>query len=148
MLGGVGAKTLEELPRWAIELVAEGRVARMGFVDEAGHPRVLPVTYAIEGGSLWSAVDRKPKRTGEPARLRYLRRRPEAALTVDHYSDDWSELAWVQALGRVEQLAAADAPAALAALVSKYEPYSREPPPGPLLRLVPARFLCWRAAPL
>jgi PPOX class probable F420-dependent enzyme len=148
MLGGMAAKTLEELPRWAIELMAEARVARLGFVDEADHPRVLPVTYAIEGDSLWSAIDRKPKRTAEPARLRYLRRRPQAALTVDRYSDDWSELAWVQALGRVELLDVADAPAALAALASKYEPYSHEPPPGPLLRLVPARFLCWRATPL
>ena len=58
----------------------------------------------------------------EPARIRYLRRRPDAALTVDHYSDDWEELAWVQALGRVEVLALAGAPDALAALVAKYEP--------------------------
>ena len=33
MLGGVEAKTLEELPRWAMELLARGPVARLGFLD-------------------------------------------------------------------------------------------------------------------
>ena len=63
---------------------------------------VLPVTFAVEGDAVWSAIDEKPKRTPEPARLRYLRRRPEAALLVDVYDDDWSRLAWVQLLGRVD----------------------------------------------
>jgi PPOX class probable F420-dependent enzyme len=116
------------------------------MLDADDHPRVLPVTYALHDGALWSAIDQKPKRAVQPARIRYLRRRPDAALTVDHYSDDWEELAWVQALGRVEVLAPAEAPDALAALVARYEPYRREPPPGPLLRLSPSRFLCWRAA--
>ena len=99
-----------------------------------------------KGDLLWSAIDHKRKHTDEPARLRYLRRRPEAALTADRYSDDWSDLAWVQALGHVDVLAATDAPRALAALVARYEPYKRESPPGPLLRLTPARFLYWHAA--
>jgi PPOX class probable F420-dependent enzyme len=144
----VEARTLDELPSWARELVAGGRVAHLGLLDEADRPRVLPITYAVQAGSIWSAIDRKPKRAAEPARLRYLRRRPQAALTVDRYSDDWRELAWVQVLGRVELLDAADAGPALEALAAKYEPYRAEPPPGPLLRLVPERLLCWSAAPL
>jgi hypothetical protein len=95
---------------------------------------------------MWSAIDRKPKRPGEPARVRYLQRRPDAALAIDRYSDDWDELAWVQILGRVAVIAAAEAPDAVAALVAKYEPYAHEAPPGPLLRLEPERILCWRAA--
>ena len=106
----------------------------------------MPVTYAIHDGAIWSAVDRKPKLPGEPARVRYLRRRPEAALTVDRYSDDWQELCWVQALGRVDVLAVEAAPEAIEALARKYEPYRRERPQGPLLRLTPERLLCWRAA--
>lgn len=146
MLDGVGAKTLVELPLWARELLYGAHVGRLGFVDEEDRPRVLPVTYAVLHGALWSAVDRKPKRPGEPARLRYLRRRPDAAMTIDHYSDDWATLAWVQVLGRVAQVAVAEAPDAVAALVAKYEPYAIEAPPGPLLRLEPERILCWRAA--
>jgi PPOX class probable F420-dependent enzyme len=146
MLDGVGAKTLEELPLWARELVYSAQVGRLGFVDDEDRPRVLPVTYAVRHGALWSAVDRKPKRAGEPARVRYLRRRPEAALIIDHYSDDWEKLAWVQVLGPVAMATVAEAPDALAALVAKYEPYAIEAPPGPLLRLEPKRILCWRAA--
>jgi PPOX class probable F420-dependent enzyme len=146
MLGGVDAKTLGELPLWARELVYRARVGRLGFLDREDRPRVLPVTYAVRHGAIWSAIDRKPKRPGEPARVRYLRRRPDAALAVDHYSDDWDELAWVQILGRVALVSAAEAPDALAALAAKYEPYAHEAPPGPLLRLEPERILCWVAA--
>jgi PPOX class probable F420-dependent enzyme len=142
----VGVKTLVELPLWARELVYGAPVGRLGFVDDEGRPRVLPVTYAIRHGAIWSAVDRKPKRPGEPARVRYLRRRPDAALTIDFYSDDWGELAWVQILGRVALITVAEAPDAVAALVAKYESYAYEAPPGPLLRLEPERILCWRAA--
>jgi PPOX class probable F420-dependent enzyme len=142
----VAARTLNDLPRWARELLEEGGVARLGLLDDTDRPRVLPVTYAVEGGAIWSAIDRKPKRTPEPARLRWLRRRPEAALTVDRYSDDWSELAWVQVLGRIEVREASEAPDALGALARKYRPYREQPPPGPLLRLVPERILYWRAA--
>jgi PPOX class probable F420-dependent enzyme len=142
----MGARTLKELPTWARELLEHSPVARLGLLDAEDSPRVLPVTYALHDGALWSAIDQKPKRTREPARVRYLRRRPQAALTADRYSDDWTELAWVQALGEVRLLEVADAPDALAALAAKYEPYARQTPPGPLLRLTPARFLCWRAA--
>ena len=59
------------------------RVARLGLLDESDDPRILPVTFAEHEDALWSAVDRKPKRTSEPARLRRLRRRPQASLLVD-----------------------------------------------------------------
>ncbi|HEY1597027.1 MAG TPA: pyridoxamine 5'-phosphate oxidase family protein [Thermoleophilaceae bacterium] len=127
-------------------MLESARVGRLGIVDDADRPRVLPVTFALCEGAIYSAIDRKPKRTAEPARLRYLRRRPHAALTVDHYEDDWDRLAWVQVLGRVELLEAADHQPALQALAAKYEPYRDEPPPGPLVKLVPERALHWRAS--
>jgi PPOX class probable F420-dependent enzyme len=122
------------------------RVGRLGLLDEDGAPRVLPVTFAVAEGRIWSAIDRKPKRAAEPARLRFLRRDPRAALTVDRYSDDWDRLAWVQALGSVRIVEVGDGAAGLAALSAKYEPYREEEPPGPLLVLDPERYLWWRAA--
>jgi PPOX class probable F420-dependent enzyme len=138
--------TLEGLPGWARELLAAERVGRLAFIDDEERPRVLPVTYALLGDSVWSAIDEKPKRTAEPARLRYLRDRPEAALCVDHYSDDWSRLAWVQLLGRIDILPADESAPALEALCARYEPYRERTPPGPLLRLSVERTLSWRAA--
>ena len=73
----------------------------MGLLDEADLPRVLPVTFAVFEGALWSAIDSKPKRSKEPARLRRLRRRPQATLLVDVYHDDWARLAWVELRGPV-----------------------------------------------
>src|SRR4029453_11029885 len=90
-----------DLVAWANELLETARVGRLGLLDEERAPRVLPVTYAVAEGRIWSAVDRKPKRSGEPARLRFVRGDPRAALTVDRYSDDWEQLAWVQVLGTV-----------------------------------------------
>jgi PPOX class probable F420-dependent enzyme len=140
---------MERLPGWAKQLLAEARVARLALLDETDHPRVLPVTYALVGEALYSAIDDKPK--GRPAadlaRLRFLRRRPEAALLVDRYSDDWSALAWVQVLGRVEILEVDARPEASAALAAKYEPYRRRLPAGPLIELTPERALSWRADP-
>jgi PPOX class probable F420-dependent enzyme len=138
--------SLETLPGWAGALLAEARVARLGYVDEDEHPRVLPVTFAIAAGAVWSAIDEKPKRSAEPARLRHLRRRPEAALLVDLYDDDWTRLAWVQLLGTVEVLPVDSSPEAMEVLARKYAPYAVRTPPGPLLRLTVDRTRQWRSA--
>jgi PPOX class probable F420-dependent enzyme len=138
--------TIAAAPGWARDLIGHERVARLAFLDGDDRPRVLPITFAVAGEAIWSAIDRKPKRTGEPARVRWLRRRPEAALCLDLYDDDWSRLAWVQVLGRVALLDAADGADGLAALTAKYAQYRQQPPPGPLLRLEPERALWWRAA--
>jgi PPOX class probable F420-dependent enzyme len=127
-------------------LLESERVGRLGVLDDEGGPRVLPVTFAVAGGRIWSAIDDKPKRAAEPARLRFLRRDPRAVLTVDRYSDDWQELAWVQVLGLVRILEVSEGAAGLAALKEKYEQYRERTPPGPLLALEPERYLWWRAA--
>jgi len=133
------------LPDWARALVAESGVARLGLTDDDGRPRVLPVTYAVVGSRVVSAVDDKPKRRpgAELARVRWLRERPRAALTVDRYDDDWSRLAWVQLLGRVAVTDVDDA--SLAALAAKYSPYRERTPRGPLLVLHVERALWWSA---
>jgi PPOX class probable F420-dependent enzyme len=143
----MSASALDDLPHWAKDMLDEARVGHLGLVDDRDRPRVLPVTFASFEGALWSAVDQKPKRVSpaDLARVRYLGRRPEAALTIDRYDEDWSKLAWVQAIGRVEIAEPAAHPEALDALRQKYAPFRESAPPGPLLRLVCERALCWRA---
>jgi PPOX class probable F420-dependent enzyme len=135
--------TLEELPGWAGELLSSSRVARLALLDERDLPRVLPIVFAVWEGAVWSAIDRKPKRSAEPARVRRLRRRPQAALLVDRYDDDWSRLAWVELRGVVSIEPVGPA---LEALTARYPQYRAEPPPGPLLRLDVHDAVCWRAA--
>src|SRR5271169_672596 len=94
--------TLSALPRWAATLLQDGRVGHLGLLDDGGRPRVLPVTYAIHEQAVWTAINNKPKSSDrEPARVRWLRERPSAALTIDRYEDDWSRLCWVQLIGTV-----------------------------------------------
>jgi PPOX class probable F420-dependent enzyme len=138
--------TLRALPGWASDLLAAEPVARLGLLDEQGEPRVLPVTFALAGGWVWTAIDHKPKRSAEPARVRRLRRRPQATLLVDRYHDDWSRLAWVELRGRVDVLDAAAARQGLDALQARYEQYAGARPAGPVLRLEPRASACWRAA--
>jgi PPOX class probable F420-dependent enzyme len=135
--------TLEDLPGWARELLSSARVARLGLLDERDLPRVLPVTFAVFEDAVWSAIDRKPKRAGDPARVRRLRRRPDAALLVDRYDDDWSRLAWVELRGPVTIHPLGPA---VEALAERYEQYLEEPPQGPLLRLEVRDAVWWRAS--
>jgi PPOX class probable F420-dependent enzyme len=139
--------SVAELPKWARELLERSPVARLALLDDEGGPRVLPVTYALAGCALVTAVDHKPKHVPADrlARLRWLRARPVAALTVDHYEEDWSRLAWVQAIGAVSILDAADAPDAVAALAARYAQYRERAPSGPVISLSPERVLWWRA---
>jgi PPOX class probable F420-dependent enzyme len=135
-----------QLPEWASGLLDSARVGHLALLDAAGHPRVLPVTYAVRAGAAWTVIDNKPKRAGqEPARIRWLREHPHAAITIDRYSEDWSELQWVQLLGEVTVLDAAPAEAGMAALVARYPQYRADPPPGPLLRLTISRAIWWSA---
>ena len=140
--------TLDELPSWARRLLEEARVGHLGLIDGEGKPRVLPVTFAVVDGFVWSAVDHKPKRRPgeELARVRWLRERPESALTVDRYGDDWSGLAWVQLIGTTSVVGVAGRNEVLTALAARYPQYRDRPPGGPLLRLAVDRTLCWRAS--
>jgi PPOX class probable F420-dependent enzyme len=145
-MGSCGS--LAELPSWARGLLERARVGHLGLLADDAGPRVLPVTYAVLGELLVTAIDHKPKHVPPDrlARVRWLRARPRAALTVDHYDDDWSRLNWVQAIGTVEVLPALSAPEAIAALTDRYEPYRDKPPTGPVIALKPERLLWWRAA--
>jgi PPOX class probable F420-dependent enzyme len=142
-----GATALEMLPGWARDLLGSEPVGHLGLLDDDRHPRVLPVTFAVAEGDVWSAVDEKPKRVpgDELARVRWLRARPASTLTVDRYSDDWGRLAWVQVIGATEIVDVAGHARALEALSARYPSYRERPPGGPLLRLVPERCVWWRA---
>lgn len=142
------AASLEALPRWARELLEAEHVGHLGVLDDDGRPRVLPVTFAVLQGQVWSAVDDKPKQVpGERlARVRWLAARPASTLTVDRYDDDWTRLAWVQLVGETRILDLAGHEEALDALAARYPQYRERAPRGPLLCLTPDRLVHWRAA--
>jgi PPOX class probable F420-dependent enzyme len=89
----------------ARERFAAARVARLATLAADGRPHLVPIVFAVDGDTVYSAVDAKPKRTVELARLANVAVHPAASLLVDHYEEDWSALWWVRADGRGRVLA-------------------------------------------
>src|SRR5438067_13469757 len=91
--------------------VTTQRVARPATADAEGNPHVIPVCYAFDGSRFYTPLDEKPKRVAESKlrRVRNIAARPEVALVIDQYDDDWSRLGYVLVQGRAELLSAEDA---------------------------------------
>ncbi|EFH86723.1 TIGR03668 family PPOX class F420-dependent oxidoreductase [Ktedonobacter racemifer] len=78
--------------------VRHQRVARLATSDAQGTPHAIPVCYAFDGQRFYTPLDEKPKSVS-PTRLQRVRNiqaRPEVALLIDQYEDDWSHLGYVQ----------------------------------------------------
>jgi PPOX class probable F420-dependent enzyme len=106
-------------------------VARLATTRPDGSPRVLPICFALEGDTLYTAVDEKPKRTRRLARLADIERDPRVEVVIDRYDDDWSRLWWVRLRGRARVVEQDER--ALELLRGKYSQYRDEPPQGPFI---------------
>ncbi len=134
-------------PAQTRERFAEARVARLATVSAAGKPHIVPVTFAVAGDVVYTAVDAKPKATRDLQRLRNLRARPQAALLADHYSDDWSQLWWARADGEATVTDDAGAMAEpVRLLAARYGQYRPNPPAGPVIILRVSRWTGWSAS--
>lgn len=103
--------------------------------------------FALEGETLYSAVDAKPKRSRTLRRIENARARPEVAVLVDHYEEEWSRLWWVRLHGRARVLdGGPEAERALALLAAKYPQYRAEPPGLPVLAVDIREWRAWAAA--
>ena len=71
----------------ARERFAGARVARLATADADGRPHLVPVVFAVDGDTIYSVVDAKPKRTTALRRLANVRENPRVTLLVDHYDD-------------------------------------------------------------
>lgn len=126
---------------------ADARVARLATVRPDGTPHVVPVTFAVDGDVIYTAVDAKPKRTMHLQRLVNLAAQPRCTLLADHYDDDWSRLWWVRADGDARVIASPGAAhAGIQRLVARYRPYAAAPPAGPLIVVTVTRWRGWSAA--
>jgi hypothetical protein len=60
--------------------------------------------FAVDGDTLYSAVDRKPKRSRTLRRIENARARPDVTILVDQYEEDWRSLWWIRLRGRARVL--------------------------------------------
>jgi PPOX class probable F420-dependent enzyme len=85
-------------------------VAHLATADGDGVPHVVPVCFTILESTVYIAIDQKPK-SGDPRALKRIQNiaaNPSVALIVDHYEDDWQQLAWVMLRGTAEVLESGD----------------------------------------
>jgi len=141
--------------------LADARRATLATTDDRGQPRLVPICFVLAVDPrtgvpvLHSPLDEKPKRTTDPlalARARDIAARPDVAILVDHWSEDWTDLAWLRAHGRAVLLrpghpaALDERTAAIAALRAKYPQYAdHDLGSRPLIRIVLTGVTAWRA---
>jgi len=120
------------------------RVARLATIDPRGRPHVVPISFALDGDTLYTAVDEKPKRTRELQRLRNIEANPRVEVLIDHYEDDWSRLWWVRLRGTARIV---DDRRAMELLAAKYPQYQERPPAGPVIAVSIDERIEWTASP-
>jgi PPOX class probable F420-dependent enzyme len=120
------------------------RVARLATVDPRGRPHVVPISFALDGDTLYTAVDEKPKRTRELQRLRNIQANPQVEVLIDHYEEDWSGLWWVRLRGTARIV---DDRRAMELLAAKYPQYRERIPAGPVIAVSIEERIEWTASP-
>jgi PPOX class probable F420-dependent enzyme len=129
------------------ERLDTARVARLATIDPDGRPHLVPIVFAVDGDTLYSAVDRKPKRSQTLRRIENARVRPDVTIVVDHYEEDWDRLWWIRLRGRARVLDdGEERERALALLRDKYPQYRDEPPDGPVIAVDVTEVREWRAS--
>ena len=127
-------------------------VARLSTADAEGRPHVVPICFALvdigDGAELVTPIDEKPKNADPMAlrRSRNIEANPQVALVADHYTEDWSQLGWVQVRGTANHLSPGDGThrRGVAALRRKYDQYAAHAlEERPLIRISPERVLSW-----
>jgi coenzyme F420-0:L-glutamate ligase/coenzyme F420-1:gamma-L-glutamate ligase len=138
-----------------LAFLVRARTAVLATIDEGGLPRLVPICFVVAESSdlvLYTPLDEKPKRVADPhglARVHDIVRRPEVALLVDRWAEDWSRLGWLRLAGVADLLepggpATDERTAAIAALRRKYPQYeTHRLEDRPLIRIVVNRSRNW-----
>ena len=124
---------------------AAARVARLATADARSRPHLVPVVFALQGDTIYSAVDAKPKRTTKLRRLANVIENPAVSLLVDHYEENWDTLWWVRAEGRGRVLEASE-PEAAAAVALLQARYPQQRGAGVVLAVDVERWTGWAGA--
>ncbi len=124
--------------------VGASRVAHLATAGRDGRPHVVPICFALDGETLYTAVDEKPKRTRRLKRLENIEANPRVEVLIDHYEDDWSRLWWVRLRGTARIV---EDPRAVDLLVAKYPQYAERRPEGPVIAIDVEERSEWTSSP-
>jgi PPOX class probable F420-dependent enzyme len=126
---------------------ASSSIARLATVRADGRPHIVPVCFTVDGDTIVSVVDGKPKRSAALRRLDNVRARPAVSLLVDHYADDWGALWWVRVDGVARVVESGlEHERAIDRLAAKYSQYRERRPDGAVLVVADLGWRGWSAA--
>jgi PPOX class probable F420-dependent enzyme len=130
------------------QYVERARVGRLATADAEGRPHAVPVCFALVAESIVVPIDEKPQRA-PPERLRRVqnvRDNDRVCLVVDHYTEDWDRLGWVQVRGTatIESPEDGGHAHAVSALRGKYDQYEAHAlDDRPLIRIEVGSVQSW-----
>jgi PPOX class probable F420-dependent enzyme len=125
----------------------EASVAYLATVGADGAPHIVPITFALDGDVIYTAVDAKPKRGTPLRRFENAGANPRVSVLVDRYDDDWTRLWWARADGKARVVTdGIELERALSALRERYPQYARVALTGPAMVIAVERLSGWSAA--
>jgi PPOX class probable F420-dependent enzyme len=125
---------------------AAARVATLATLDPSGAPHLVPVTFAVDGATVWTAVDGKPKRGRSLRRHTNVRADPRVSLLVQHWDEDWARLWWVRADGLAVVDDTPETVERVAGLLAgRYDQYRQVPVHGPVIGITVHTWRGWSA---
>jgi PPOX class probable F420-dependent enzyme len=124
------------------KLIGRERVCRVATAGADGAPHLVPVCHVLAGGKIYFGSDKNARKVAN------LRENPRIALTVDLYSEDWSELKGVMVVGTVTLIERGPRfKQARARLYEKYPQYPEEAALGAsdstIVEVTPTSVFAW-----
>ena len=102
------------------------------------------MVFALDGDTLYFAVDAKPKTTTNLQRLKNIAAHPSVSVLADHYEDDWNRLWWVRVDGTARVVTDSEqVRRAIDLLANRYAQYRENRPDGPVVAIHIDRLTGW-----
>jgi PPOX class probable F420-dependent enzyme len=120
------------------------RIGYLATVGSGGRPHIVPFVFAVDGRTIVSMIDAKPKRSTDLRRIRNIRANPSVSVLVDHYDEEWSRLWWARADGSA-QIVDSGFDRSEGLLRAKYAQYSTLDLVGPAILIDIERVTGWEA---
>lgn len=146
----MGRKEGEPLQNPSVRARLEAaRVARLGTADARNWPHLVPVCFVYDGDAFYTPLDLKPKRAApeQLARVRHIRARPQVAVLIDEYQEDWERLWYILVRGVADLLGDTNEEyeKACSLLKKKYPQYRAGyfSEGAPMIRILPRRTVFW-----
>ena len=130
------------LNKKAAKLIAHERVCRVATAGSEGRPHLVPVVHVLAGDKIYFGSG------DEGRKVQNLRENPQIAITIDLYSEDWSQLRGVTVQGTARLIERGPRfKQARARLYAKYPQYAKEaalsPSDSVIVEVTPTHVFAW-----